>query len=53
LVPLHLSEDGQILILANNLGYQAILYNTTNNSVERTRISNTLMDYVESLVSIC
>jgi len=53
LVPLHLSEDGQILILASNLEDQAILYNTTNNSVERTRIPNTLMDYVESLVSIC
>jgi F-box interacting protein len=48
LVPLHLSEDGQILILASSVEDQAILYNTRNNSVERTRIRNTLMDYVES-----
>jgi hypothetical protein len=53
LVPLHLSEDGQILILASNFEDKAILCNTRNNSVERTRIPNTLMNYVESLVSIC
>jgi F-box interacting protein len=53
LVPLHLSEDCQTLILASTVEDQAILYNTRNNSVERTRIPNTLMDYVESLVSIC
>lgn len=58
LVPLHLSEDGDTLILASSLEGQAILYNKRNNGVERTRITNSICwfsvkDYVESLASTC
>jgi F-box interacting protein len=58
LVPLHLSEDDDILILASSLEHQAILYNRRNNRVERTRITNSICwvsvkDYVESLASTC
>jgi len=56
LVPLHLSEDGDTLILASSLEDQAILYNMRKNRVERTRITISICwfsvkDYVESLAS--
>ncbi|XP_004517219.1 F-box/kelch-repeat protein At3g06240-like [Cicer arietinum] len=56
LVPLHLSENGDTLILASDLEDQTILYNIRENSVKRTRITNRMCwystkDYVDSLVS--
>jgi F-box interacting protein len=56
LLPFHLSEDGETLILANNLQDQAILYNRRTNRARKTRINKkirwfSIMDYVESLVS--
>jgi hypothetical protein len=56
LLPFHLSEDGETLILANNLQDQAILYNRRTNKARKTRINKkirwfSIMDYVESLVS--
>ncbi|XP_058761272.1 F-box/kelch-repeat protein At3g23880-like [Vicia villosa] len=56
LLPLHLSRNGDTLILANCEDDRAIIYNRRDKGVERIRISNKLcwfstMDYVESLVS--
>ncbi|CAK8541815.1 unnamed protein product [Lathyrus sativus] len=56
LLPLHLSMNGDTLILANCEDDRAIIYNRRDKGVERIRISNKLcwfstMDYVESLVS--
>jgi len=57
LFPLCLSENGGTLILACDEYEQAILYNLSDNKVEKTRITNKIewslsKDYVESLVSI-
>ncbi|XP_058761271.1 uncharacterized protein LOC131634632 [Vicia villosa] len=56
LLPLHLSKNGDTLILENCEDDRAIIYNQRDKGVERIRISNKLcwfstMDYVESLVS--
>ncbi|GAU18258.1 hypothetical protein TSUD_176000 [Trifolium subterraneum] len=56
LSPLHLSKDGETLIMANNLQDQAILYNRRTNKAKKTRINKKIRwflitDYVESLVS--
>jgi hypothetical protein len=56
LLPLHLFEDGETLILANNLQDQAIINNRRTNKARKTRINKkirwfSIMDYVESLVS--
>jgi len=56
LMPLHLFEDGDILVFANNLQDQAILYNRRTNRVLKSTINDkicwfSIKDYVESLVS--
>lgn len=56
LFPLYLSENGGTLILACDEYEQGILYNLSDNRVEKTRITNKIewfiaKDYVESLVS--
>ncbi|GAU18259.1 hypothetical protein TSUD_176010 [Trifolium subterraneum] len=56
LTPLHLSEDGETLVFANNLQDRAILYNRRTNRLRKTRINNkicwfSIKHYVESLVS--
>ncbi|AES70418.1 hypothetical protein MTR_3g055000 [Medicago truncatula] len=56
LLPLHLSEHNDTLILANNQEQRAILYNLRNNTAKRTRIIDEIQwfsakVYVESLVS--
>jgi F-box interacting protein len=58
--PLHLSENGDILVLANNQlqNNQAILYNRRTNKSRKTRMYNNISwlsihNYVESLVLIC
>ncbi|KAL5060394.1 hypothetical protein RYX36_031998 [Vicia faba] len=58
LVPLYLSENGETLVLVHSLEGQAILYNTIDNTAQRTRITNkiswfSIKNYVESLASIC
>ncbi|XP_058741578.1 F-box/kelch-repeat protein At3g23880-like [Vicia villosa] len=58
LTPLHLSEDGDTLLLANGQQDSAILYNWRNNRAKKTRINNkicwfSIRDYVESLVPTC
>jgi hypothetical protein len=55
LFPLCLSENGGTLILACRDGEQAILYNLSDNTVEKTRNTDTVewfraKNYVESLV---
>ncbi|XP_058741540.1 uncharacterized protein LOC131613920 [Vicia villosa] len=55
LTPLHLSEDGDTLLLANGQQDSAILYDWKNNRAKKTRINNkicwfSIRDYVESLV---
>ncbi|KAL5058086.1 hypothetical protein RYX36_029690 [Vicia faba] len=42
LLPLHLSKNGDTLILANYKDDRAIIYNQRDNGVERIRISNKL-----------
>ncbi|AES63644.1 F-box/kelch-repeat protein At3g23880 [Medicago truncatula] len=56
LLPLHLSDHNDTLILANNQEQRAILYNLRNNTAKRTRIIDEIQwfsakVYVESLVS--
>jgi hypothetical protein len=56
LFPLHLSKNGDTLILANGDDNHAIIYNGRDKSVERIRVSYKVwlyssMNYVESLVS--
>lgn len=56
LMPLHLSESDDTVVLANNLQDCAILYNRRTNRAKKTRIDNrirwfSMNDYVESLVS--
>lgn len=56
LLPLHLSDHNDTLILANNQEQRAILYNLRNNTAKRTRIIHEIewffvKVYVESLVS--
>lgn len=56
LLPLHLSDHNDTLILANNLDERAILYNLRDNTAKRTRIINKIewfstRVYVESLVT--
>jgi len=56
LLPLHLSDQNDTLILANNQEQRAILYNLRNNTAKRTRIIDEIQwfsakVYVESLVS--
>ncbi|XP_058741536.1 F-box/kelch-repeat protein At3g06240-like [Vicia villosa] len=58
LTPLHLSEDGDTLLLANHRQDSAILYNCRNNIAKKTRINDkicwfSIRDYVESLVPTC
>ncbi|WJX76255.1 hypothetical protein P8452_59695 [Trifolium repens] len=55
-LPLHLSDHGDTLILANKQERQAILYNLRDNRAVRTRITDDIQwfsakVYVESLVS--
>ncbi|XP_058741152.1 F-box/kelch-repeat protein At3g23880-like [Vicia villosa] len=55
---LHISEDGDTLLLANNQQDSAILYNWRNNIAKKTRINNkicwfSIRNYVESLVPTC
>lgn len=56
LLPLHLSDHNDTLILANNQEQRAILHNLRNKTAKRTRIINEIQwfstkVYVESLVS--
>jgi F-box interacting protein len=56
LKPLHLSENHDTVVLANNLENRAILYNRRTNRAKKTRITKkmhwfSMNDYVESLVS--
>ncbi|KAL5057548.1 hypothetical protein RYX36_029152 [Vicia faba] len=56
LMPLHVSEDGDVVVFANNLQSRAILYNRRTERARKTRINNnicwfSMRDYVESLVS--
>jgi len=56
LLPLHLSDHSDTLILANNQDRRAILYNLRDNTVTRTKFIDEIqwfsaMIYVESLVS--
>ncbi|XP_058761569.1 F-box/kelch-repeat protein At3g06240-like [Vicia villosa] len=58
LTPLHLSEDGDTLLLAKDEQDSAILYNRRNNIAKKTRINNkicwfSIRAYVESLVPTC
>ncbi|RHN46121.1 putative F-box domain, galactose oxidase/kelch, beta-propeller, F-box associated interaction [Medicago truncatula] len=55
--PLHLSENGDTLVLANNQNDRAILYNRRTNKARKTIMFNNISwlsihDYVESLVLI-
>jgi len=57
ITPLHLSENGDTLVLANNQNDRAILFNRRTNKARKTRMNNNISwlsihDYVESLVSI-
>ncbi|RHN41625.1 putative F-box associated interaction domain-containing protein [Medicago truncatula] len=57
LLPLHLSDHNDTLILANNQEQRAILYNLRDNTAKRTRIIDPIQwfsakVFVESLVSI-
>jgi len=57
LKPLHLSENHDTVVLANNLEDRAFLYNWRTNRAKKTRIIKemrwfSMNDYVESLVSI-
>jgi F-box interacting protein len=53
--PLHLSENGDTLVLKTNQEDRAILYNRRTNKAKKTRINKKIrwlmMNYVESLVS--
>ncbi|KAL5057546.1 hypothetical protein RYX36_029150 [Vicia faba] len=56
LMPLHLSENGDTVVLANNRQDRVILYNRRNNRARKTILNTkicwpSLKDYVESLVS--
>ncbi|XP_058739590.1 F-box/kelch-repeat protein At3g06240-like [Vicia villosa] len=58
LTPLHLSKDGDTLLLANDQQDSAILYNRRNNRAKKTIINNkicwfSIREYVESLVPTC
>ncbi|XP_058741596.1 uncharacterized protein LOC131613979 [Vicia villosa] len=55
-MPLHLSENGDTVVLANNRQHRVILYNRRNNRARKTILNTkicwpSLKDYVESLVS--
>jgi len=57
LLPLYLSENGDTLILTNDIDETTLIYNCRDNRVEKIGITNTIMwswakNYVESLVSI-
>jgi len=54
--PMHLSENGETMVLADIIQDQAILYNLRTNKAKKTRINKKIswflmQDYVESLVS--
>ncbi|CAL5192174.1 unnamed protein product [Lathyrus oleraceus] len=57
-LPLHLSKNGDTLVLANCEDDRAVIYNRRDKGVERITVSNKLcwfstIDYVESLISTC
>lgn len=56
LIPLHLSENGETMVLADMIQNRVILYNLRTNRAKKTRINrkicwSSMKDYVESLVS--